>query len=149
MARAGIRTFADGLAVALKKFSDEQVAEQSATLARTAEAAAEVDAAFALTIEDATRIDTVSGPENLTAVDHARLPRDWAYAAQKSRYAVNQLFEASGGSGIYDSSELQRIWRDVNSAAQHFAFTWDTAMTGFGRSIVGLPPTKFALRGRS
>ena len=138
MARAAIRAFADGLGASVSKLADEQVAAQSATFARLAQAAADIDAAFALVIEDANRIDQAAGPESLSAVDRARIARDWAYAAQTSRYAVNRVFEASGGSGIYDSSELQRIWRDVNSAAQHFAFTWDSAMTNFGRILLGL-----------
>ncbi len=84
----------------------------------------------------------------MSDLDWARIPRDWAYAAQKARYAVNALFEAAGGSGIYNSSELQRIWRDVNSAAQHFAFTWDSAMTSYGRAVIGLQPSKFGPKGR-
>ena len=66
---------------------------------------------------------------------------------QSSRHAVNHLFEAAGGSGIYDNSELQRIWRDVNSAAQHFAFTWDSAMNNYGRVLIGLTPSAMVPRG--
>ncbi|NSX14710.1 acyl-CoA dehydrogenase family protein [Cupriavidus taiwanensis] len=148
MARAAVRSFSEGLAARLATFSSEQAAEQSATFARVAESVAEIDAALAVVREDARRVDSAEDPRSLSELEWARIPRDWAYAAQKARYAVNALFEAAGGSGIYNSSELQRIWRDVNSAAQHFAFTWDSAMTSYGRAAVGLPPSKFGPKGR-
>lgn len=148
MARAAVRSFSEGLAVRLATFSSEQAAEQSATFARVAESVAEIDAALAVVREDARRVDSADDPRSISDLDWARIPRDWAYAAQKARYAVNALFEAAGGSGIYNSSELQRIWRDVNSAAQHFAFTWDSAMTSYGRAVIGLQPSKFGPKGR-
>ncbi|WP_321956283.1 acyl-CoA dehydrogenase family protein [Paraburkholderia bannensis] len=148
MARAAIRSFSEGLAPRLKSFDSEQMAEQSATMARLALAVAEVDAAFALVREDARRVDTADDPKAISALEWARVPRDWAYAAQTARKAVNSLFEAAGGTGIYNTSELQRVWRDTNSAAQHFAFTWDSAMTNYGRVALDLPPSKFGPKGR-
>jgi alkylation response protein AidB-like acyl-CoA dehydrogenase len=148
MARGAIRSFSAGLAPRLLSFDSEQMAEQSATMARLAEAVAEVDAAFALVREDARRVDAADDPKSISPLDWARVPRDWAYAAQTARKAVNSLFEAAGGTGIYNSSELQRVWRDTNSAAQHFAFTWDSAMTNYGRAALGLPPSKFGPKGR-
>lgn len=148
MARGALQAFTDSLAERLATLSDEQVAEQSATFERIANASADIDAAFALVLEDAVRIDHALDPAELTALDRARIARDWAYAAQKCRYAASRIFEASGGSSLYDASDLQRVWRDVNSAAQHFAFTWDTAMTAYGRTALGLAPSKFGPRGR-
>ena len=148
MARGAIATHAEALAKKLKGAPDLLIAEQAAGMSRLAEAASNVDAAFALVLEDARRIDGAEGRDSLSALELARIPRDWAHAAQASRYAVTRLFECSGGSGIYDASELQRAWRDVNSAAQHVAFTWDTAMTDFGRAMLGLAPAAFTMRGR-
>lgn len=139
MARAAMRTFAEGLRANISKVPDDAAGARAVTLARLAESAAEIDAAYALSIEDAVWLDSGGGPEGFDDLKRARLPRNWAYAAQTARGAVNRIFEAAGGSGVYDSSELQRIWRDVNSAAQHFAFTWDTAMNNYGRAMVGLP----------
>lgn len=148
MARAAVRSFGAGLATRLGSFSSEQVAEQSATFARLAEAVAELDAAQALVREDSRLVDGAHDARSLTALEWSRVQRDWAYAAQKARGSVNELFEAAGGSGIYNNSELQRIWRDVNSAAQHFAFTWDSAMTSYGRTALGLAPAQFGPKGR-
>lgn len=148
MARGALATYCEALTKKLQGAPDLLIAEQAATMSRIAEAAANVDAAFAVVLEDARRVDGSEGRDSLSALEQARIPRDWAHAAQASRYAVTRLFECSGGSGIYDSSDMQRVWRDVNSAAQHVAFSWDTAMSGFGRAMLGLAPTAFSLRGR-
>jgi alkylation response protein AidB-like acyl-CoA dehydrogenase len=147
MARAAVRTFGDALHANIQKMPDDATGGRAVTLARLARSAAEIDAAYALAIDDAAWLDAAAGPEAFDDSRRARFPRDWAYAAQTARGAVNRVFEAAGGSGIYDTSELQRIWRDVNSAAQHFAFTWDTAMNNFGRALVGLPLAAVVPRG--
>jgi len=146
MARGAIRAFADQLGDKLSTLSGGEIGEQSATFARIAEAAADVDAAFHLVISDAQMIDNAQAPADISELQRAGIPRNWAWAAQKSRYAATRIFEASGGTGIYDGSTIQRIWRDVNSAAQHFAFGWDGAMSRFGRAQAGLKPSEFALR---
>jgi len=146
--RAAVAVFAESLRKAMAGFVPEQIAEQSATLARLAVAAADIDAAYATVIENASRIDAATSPSELDHAQRARIPRDWAYAAQRSRQAVTSLFEAAGGSAAYDASELQRLWRDVNAAAQHIAFSWDGAMAAFGRTLVGSPPAKYGPKGR-
>ncbi len=148
MARGAIQAFAGQLGGKLSALSDGEIGAQSATFARIAEAAADVDAAFHLVVSDAEMIDNARDPSDISALQRAQIPRDWAWAAQKSRYAATRIFEASGGTGIYDGSMIQRVWRDVNSAAQHFAFGWDGAMARFGRVNAGLKPSEFALRGK-
>jgi alkylation response protein AidB-like acyl-CoA dehydrogenase len=145
MGRGAVRAFSEGLRGKLTSATDQQLAEQSATIARVAEAATDIDAALTLVLADATRIDTAD-PTELAPLERARIPRDWAYAAQRARYAVNRIFEAAGGSGIYNSSEIQRIWRDVNSAAQHGAFGWDGAMANYGRAQLGIAPGSSLVR---
>jgi 3-hydroxy-9,10-secoandrosta-1,3,5(10)-triene-9,17-dione monooxygenase len=143
MARAALRSFGEGLAPRLQAMPADQMAEQSATIERLAHATADLDAAYALILEDTRRIDTAESAQSLTPLEWSRIPRDWAYAAQTARRAANSVFEAAGGTSIYNASDLQRIWRDVNSAAQHFAFTWDSALTAYGREALALPPSKF------
>lgn len=147
MARAAVRAFADTLRGSIQKMPSEQVSGQAATFARLATASADIDAAYALALSDAVALDEAGGPEALDGLVLARFHRNWAYAVQTARHAVNHVFEAAGGSGIYDASDLQRIWRDVNSAAQHFAFTWDSAMNNYGRVLIGLPPSAIMPRG--
>jgi alkylation response protein AidB-like acyl-CoA dehydrogenase len=146
--RAAVAAASDSMRKGMAAYTAEQVAEQSATFARLAVAAADIDAAHASVIECAMRIDSAADPAAITPEQRARIPRDWSYAAQRSRNAVTSLFEAGGGSATYDNSDLQRLWRDANASAQHIAFTWDSAMTAFGRALVGVAPAKFGPKGR-
>lgn len=146
MAKGALKLFTATLGGRLSAMESEQLAEQSTTIARLAAAGADIDAAYALVLEDAMRVDNAADVNSLTALEWGRIPRNWAYAAQQSRRAVTQIFEVCGGNAIYDGSDVQRFWRDVNSAAQHFAFNWDSAMTTYGRLAMGLPVSKFNRR---
>jgi 3-hydroxy-9,10-secoandrosta-1,3,5(10)-triene-9,17-dione monooxygenase len=146
MAQSAIETVAAASAKKLAAMKPEQQGEQGALFARMAEAAADVDAARALVLADCELLDTIADPTSLSPVERSRIMRNLAYAAQKCRYAATSMFEAGGGSGIYDSSPMQRIWRDANSATAHTAFAWDDASTAFGRALLGVPPSPFSRR---
>jgi 3-hydroxy-9,10-secoandrosta-1,3,5(10)-triene-9,17-dione monooxygenase len=148
LGRAAVSAFGALLSRQMEGFAPERQAEQSATFARLGLAAADVDAAYSTVVESARRIDAAADPAALSPLQLARIPRDWAYAAQKCRGAVTSLFEAAGGTAIYDSSDMQRIWRDANASANHFAFTLDAALASFGRAAASLPPSKFGPKGR-
>jgi 3-hydroxy-9,10-secoandrosta-1,3,5(10)-triene-9,17-dione monooxygenase len=148
IARGAAQRFAEHLGEKLASAGDTEVGEQAATFARIAEAAADADAALALVLRSAAMIDQAHEPADISPLQRAQIPRDWAWAAQRARYAATRIFEAAGGSSIYDGNEMQRVLRDANSAAQHFAFTWDSAMPKYGRAAAGLKPSEFALRGR-
>jgi len=142
LARSALETLTESLAPRLGAMPVEQAGEQGALFARIARAAVELEAAECLVLHHAMRLET-SDPAQMSALERARIIRDLAYAAQSCRYAVTRLFEASGGSGVYSSSPLQRIWRDANTSAAHTAFSWDEAATHFGRAHFGLVPSRF------
>ena len=74
-----------------------------------------------------------------TDLDRAECRRDTSFAAQLCRRAVNDLFESSGGSSLFESSDMQRLWRDTNAAAAHHGLMWDIRGTEFARVLMGLP----------
>lgn len=82
---------------------------------------ATVDTARALLLAGLDRLAASSAPGG-TAEERARMRRDIAYAGTRCREVVNAVYEASGSAVIYDDAPVQRIWRDVNAAAQHPAF---------------------------
>lgn len=149
MAKGMVTRFAGELGAKLDGASPLEVAEQSATLARIAEVDAHIDAALALVISDAEMIDHAIEPDDISFLQSARIPRNWAWAVQQARHAANRIFEASGGTAIYDDQKIQQLFRDINAAAQHFAFTWDRAMTAYGRAATGLKPGEFAIPKRN
>jgi len=60
-------------------------------------------------------------------------------AAENSLAVVDSLYRLSGATGIFQSSLLERCWRDVHTAAQHVQVQdgrWETA----GRVLFGLDP---------
>lgn len=108
------------------------------TMARYAAAVAQVDAVHALTLQNAQRFSRV--PAGKVGADgRAKCRRDQAFAAQQARKAVNTIYEECGGTGLLETSELQRIWRDANAAAAHRGLTWDWQADEWPRTIFGLP----------
>ncbi len=60
-------------------------------------------------------------------------------AAENSVAAADLLYRLAGTSAVFQSSPLERCWRDVHTAAQHFQVQdgrWETA----GRVLLGLDP---------
>jgi alkylation response protein AidB-like acyl-CoA dehydrogenase len=109
-------------------------------MARHAQASAQVDGVHALTLQDAQRIARVPAQE-VTQDDRARLRRNQAWTAQFARKTINTLYEECGGTGLYEKSDFQRFWRDVNAAAAHRGLTWDWNAVSWTRTILGLPVT--------
>ena len=61
-----------------------------------------------------------------------------SHATESAAAVVSAMYHAAGGSSIYDSSPLQRRFRDVHVATQHMMIappSWELA----GRLLLGLP----------
>lgn len=144
MARGAYATFAAGSAGKLRDLRPEQIAEKGPLFARLSSAAAEIDAIFALILADSALLDGKPTASELDLPLRAKLRRDLAFSVGRCRQAVNSLFEAAGGSAIYEGEPLQRIWRDLNAAGGHVAFGWDDAVNDFARASLGLPPSAFS-----
>jgi alkylation response protein AidB-like acyl-CoA dehydrogenase len=108
-----------------------RAAESQANLIRLAKATADVDASYLMVL------DAAQEPLNdaITPLYPGRLSRNVAYAVQQARAVANELFSASGGSGIYSSMRIQQIWRDANAASAHASFVWDNAAFNFGQRL--------------
>jgi 3-hydroxy-9,10-secoandrosta-1,3,5(10)-triene-9,17-dione monooxygenase len=66
---------------------------------------------------------------------------DAGKAVDWSVKAVDRLFEASGGRGIFLDNPIQRAWRDVHAMRAHAGNNPERAAFVFSRSEFGLPPT--------
>jgi len=67
-------------------------------------------------------------------------PASSSELADRSVRAVDRLFEASGGRGIFLDNPIQRAWRDVHAIRAHAGNNLEKAASVFGRSEFGLPP---------
>jgi 3-hydroxy-9,10-secoandrosta-1,3,5(10)-triene-9,17-dione monooxygenase len=129
---------ARGLLAAYGEKLRPKAASATTSMARYAAVSAQVDAVHALTVQNAQRYSRV--PADQVGPDgRAKCKRDYAYTAQQSRKAANTIYEECGGSGLAESSNLQRIWRDTNAAAAHHGLTWDWQADQWTRATFGLP----------
>lgn len=129
---------ARGLLAAYAQKLRPKAGTATTSMARYAAAVAQVDAVHALTLQNAQRYSRVPAAE-VSEEGRAKVRRDYAYAAQQSRKAANTIYEECGGSGLAESSALQRTWRDANAAAAHHGLTWDWQADLWTRASFGLP----------
>ena len=110
------------------------------------EAMAAVDSARLLVDRDLKDImETVSSGRELTIDQRARNKGDWGYAARLSVQAVDAIFAASGGGGLFKTGRIQRYWRDTHAGSAHISMNWDAVGALYGRVTLGLPsgPAQF------
>ena len=143
IARHALSTHIASLKRKIATFSDERLAEESGAFVTLARAAADIDAAYALLIKDTSEIDEATAASSITPIDRMRFMRNIAYCAQLCKSAVNNLFGSAGASTIYQSSEYEQLWRDMNAVAAHMGFATDRAGGMYARSLLGLPQSKF------
>lgn len=106
-----------------------------------AESAAEIDSARLLMMRDTGEaMAAMEAGLDLTLEERARNRRDHAYVVRLCRQAVDRLFTAVGGQGLFLDHAAQRKFRDVHAMSGHLALNWDIAGTTFGRVSLGLPP---------
>ncbi|MDE0804983.1 MAG: acyl-CoA dehydrogenase family protein [Acidimicrobiales bacterium] len=74
----------------------------------------------------------------LDAPSRIALRQAATHATQTAAEAVDACYHAGGGTAVYSSSPLQRVFRDVHVATQH-AMVAPRTMEVVGRSRLGLP----------
>jgi 3-hydroxy-9,10-secoandrosta-1,3,5(10)-triene-9,17-dione monooxygenase len=77
--------------------------------------------------------------EIYTGQNALRMRRDGAYCARLAKQAADILFALGGGSALYESSPLQRMWRDVHGGTAHIVYQWDVQGVVSGKVELGLP----------
>ena len=147
IARGAVAAARDSLERRLSSLPEEHVADHSTSLEGFARASTDVEVSHLLLQRQARRL-AEAAERPLSTTERSLQRRDIGYAVQQARHAVNVLFELAGGSGIYESTELQRMWRDVNAAAAHFGLGWESAAIAYARTTLGLPPAKSDRRAR-
>jgi 3-hydroxy-9,10-secoandrosta-1,3,5(10)-triene-9,17-dione monooxygenase len=109
---------------------------------RLAEAAAEVGGARDRLLRNfAEMMRLARAGEEIPLTQRARYRWDAGKAIDWSVRAVDRLFEASGGRGIFLDNPVQRAWRDVHAMRAHAGNNPERAAAVFSRSEFGLPPT--------
>ena len=60
-------------------------------------------------------------------------------ARQSSQRAVDRLFDVRGASGLFESNDFERYYRDVRMATLHAILTPDLVREQIGKALLGIP----------
>jgi 3-hydroxy-9,10-secoandrosta-1,3,5(10)-triene-9,17-dione monooxygenase len=103
---------------------------------RLAESSANVDAARLLLDRDlaALQHETLTDARDPLITERARY--DVAYITELCARAVDRLFAGSGGRALYETSPLQRLFRDMHAITQHAATAFDEAGERYGQFLI-------------
>jgi alkylation response protein AidB-like acyl-CoA dehydrogenase len=120
---------------------NNRMAEFATIQSRVAEATGSIDAAR-LTIFQALRnaSDAAEAGEQAGGDLRLRNRLSQAFSMRMLVQAVDALFLASGGQGIFTGKPIQRAWRDAHAGAVHVSLNWDAVSTMYGQHALGLDP---------
>jgi resorcinol 4-hydroxylase (FADH2) len=120
---------------------NRRMAELTTVQLRVAEASGCIDAARLLMFRDlAEAFATVERGTPISVDMRLRNRRDQAFCVRLLVQAVDVLFLAAGGQGLFLENSLQRIWRDAHGAASHISLNWDSTGSMYGQHLLGLEP---------
>jgi 3-hydroxy-9,10-secoandrosta-1,3,5(10)-triene-9,17-dione monooxygenase len=118
-------------------YTDAAFKGKPAAWLRLAEASADVDAARLLLARDLTTLaDEAQRDAHLPATTE-RARYDAAYLVGLCARAVDCVYAGSGGRALYETSPLQRGFRDMHAITQHAATGLDDAGERYGRYLLG------------
>jgi len=136
LAMAGIRTTRGAVAG-----GNRRMAELTTVQMRVAEASACIDAARLLMFRDLAQAFETAARGDPIGVDlRLRNRRDQAFCVRLLVGAIDALFLAAGGQGLFLEQPLQRAWRDAHAAASHISLNWDSTGSMYGQFMLGLEP---------
>ena len=124
---------------AISYTSFERQTDSVAFQVEVARAAMMVDTAHLHAFRAAGEIDAAARRgEKLDYVTRARVRADTGYTAETVRAAIDGLVSAHGASSFADSSPMQRIWRDANTAGRHAVVSPTVSLEVYGKALLGV-----------
>jgi 3-hydroxy-9,10-secoandrosta-1,3,5(10)-triene-9,17-dione monooxygenase len=135
-----IDDFTNDMAGRAGKMTGARISEVQSVQIRLSEAAAYARASRVIqeaNCREAQALSAAGKVPDLCAKARYRL--DGAYAVEWAVRAVDVLFGLSGASGLYETGNAARAFRDAHAVKQHFSFNTDIAGTTYGRVAFGLP----------
>ena len=120
---------------------NNRMAEFATIQSRVAEATGAIEAAQLL-IKDGLQTALTAAANGTKGNRDLRLDNrlKQTFATRLLVQAVDGLFLAAGGQGIFVDKPIQRAWRDVHAGAMHVSLTWDAVSTMYGQYALGLDP---------
>jgi resorcinol 4-hydroxylase (FADH2) len=120
---------------------NRRMAELTTVQMRVAEASGLIDAARLLMFRDLREAyETAARGEQISVDMRLRNRRDQAFCVRLLVQAIDLLFLAAGGQGLFLDHPLQRAWRDAHAASSHISLNWDSTGSMYGQHMLGLEP---------
>lgn len=140
MAERGLEEFVDYTRVRQDIYGSGAKARRVSMQLRVAESSSEIQLARKLVEESCDIFDAALADDNPPLGVEVRAQLKWnaGYAVELCRRAIERIFAASGAHSIYDTSKLQNVYRDINTACHHAIADFDGAAEVRGRLILGL-----------
>ncbi len=114
-------------------------AESTAFQLKIAEAAMTLDDAVLHAHRAADDIDGWAAKgEHMDYLSRARARGDVGWISARVREAITLILDAHGASGFADSSPMQRIWRDANTAGRHAIANPLVSQEVYGKALLGI-----------
>jgi 3-hydroxy-9,10-secoandrosta-1,3,5(10)-triene-9,17-dione monooxygenase len=128
--------FREYTASRVNRFSGEGFRRNGRSAMRMAEAAAQIDAARLMFERDVDALDRLALQGQALAPGAAeRICYHTAFLIDACSRAVLQLYRGSGGRVLYETSPLQRHFRDIHAMTQHATMDLDFAGELYGQSL--------------
>jgi alkylation response protein AidB-like acyl-CoA dehydrogenase len=120
---------------------NNRMAEFATIQTRVAEATGSIDAARLMMLQAVDKAIAAAAAGEQADLDlRLRNRLTQSFCARLLVQAVDALFQASGGQGIFTSRPIQRAWRDIHAGAVHVSMNWDAVSTMYGQYALGLEP---------
>ncbi|GLE51050.1 hypothetical protein ATCCBAA256_06360 [Mycobacterium montefiorense] len=115
-----------------------RLADSPSAQAALADAATCIDTARLHVYRSANMLDaTAAAGESFDPVDRARVRMDAGHASACLRAAMGLLLGVAGAASMAASSPIQRLWRDLETAARHPSINTGLSREIYGRALVG------------
>lgn len=140
IAEGAVRTYVEQAQRRISRASVRPVSDFNTQHVKVAEALACIKAARLLLYGVCDQMtDIIESGRLPTFEERARFRAEATFGGQLSTRAVNVVWDASGGGGIYDNNPLSRYFRDMSAANRHITQNWDVNASTHGRVVLGLP----------
>lgn len=136
IARGGVEAWTEFAKAKVHSYSQEQIAAGAPVQIRLAQISGEIDAAELLVRR---AVATVERWSPLTLDERVRNRRDFTLAMRMLVRAMDDLLQVGGASGLFETSPIQRAWRDVHAISTHVTMNFEAAGENYGRAALGLP----------
>ena len=106
---------------------------------KVADARMSVDTARRIYLQNCNEAMGIVQSNRLPTIDErTRWRGEGAFAARLCVNAVDLLFTASGGGGLYDRNPISRAFRDIHGAHAQITQSFDVNATTYGRVLLGM-----------